>query len=193
MPIEFWIAKYGYWALALGTLLEGEGVVLLAGFWAHLGTLSLPLVVLIAGLTATVGNSAAFLIGKLFRNLTLRRLQRYARQLEKLSPYVQHHQVMLILGFRFLYGLRSLIPYLLGMSGIDTVKFLAWNALGSFIWALLFAGLGFLAGNGLKSLVGNIRLLEQVSLGLFLLVVVFQLSWWVVRRIRSERGKKAQS
>ncbi len=187
MPIEFWIAKYGYLALALGTLVEGEGVVLLAGFWAHLGTLNFPAVVLIAGLTATIGNTAAFLVGKLFRNFAVRRLNRYTSRMEKLSPYLQKHQVALILGFRFLYGVRSFIPPLLGMSGVSTVKFCWLNAVGSFLWAALFASLGLLAGGGLRFLVKDVRLLEQLSLGFFLLVVLLQLGGLLFRRFRENR------
>ena len=42
------IETYGYWAVLGGTLLEGESVLLLAGFAAHRGYLDLPIVVGVA-------------------------------------------------------------------------------------------------------------------------------------------------
>ena len=43
-----WLAEYGYWAVLGGTLLEGEVVLLLAGFAAQQGVLYLPAVIAVA-------------------------------------------------------------------------------------------------------------------------------------------------
>lgn len=45
MSLENVIESYGYWALFLGTLLEGETFVVIAGFLAHQGYLQLKLVI----------------------------------------------------------------------------------------------------------------------------------------------------
>ena len=42
------IQSYGYWAILAGTFLEGETILVLAGFAAHLGYLQLPWVILAA-------------------------------------------------------------------------------------------------------------------------------------------------
>ena len=46
--LESFVQSYGYGALFLGTLLEGETVLILAGLMAHMGLMKLPLVVLVA-------------------------------------------------------------------------------------------------------------------------------------------------
>ena len=189
MSLELLIAKYGYWALAFGTVLEGEGIVLLAGFWAHLGVLNLALVVFIAFLAATIGNTLAFLTGKYFGRMVAPRLSRHSHKLERISSYLQRHQVMFILGFRFLYGVRSFIPYLLGMSRIATLRFFWLNALGSFLWAGLFSYLGFVAGGGLHILVKDVRLLQKISLGLFLLVILGQVTVFLMHRHKANSEK----
>ena len=53
--IEF-VAAYGYLAVLLGTLLEGETVLLLAGFAAHQGHLAIHWVLLIAFIGGTLGD-----------------------------------------------------------------------------------------------------------------------------------------
>ena len=45
MSIETIIAAYGYPALFVGTVLEGESILVIAGFLAHRGLLFLPWVV----------------------------------------------------------------------------------------------------------------------------------------------------
>lgn len=48
LSIASLIATYGYYALFLGTLLEGETVLVAAGYAAHRGLLELPWVIVIA-------------------------------------------------------------------------------------------------------------------------------------------------
>lgn len=52
MDISNLITQYGYGAVAVGCLLEGEMVLLLAGFAAHRGYLSLPMLI---GVAAVAG------------------------------------------------------------------------------------------------------------------------------------------
>ena len=53
----------------------------------------------------------------------------------------KQHQNLLILGFRFLYGLRSVTPFVIGMSGISWLRFALLNVIGAGIWASAFAEL----------------------------------------------------
>jgi len=41
-----------------------------------------------------------------------------------------------IFGFRFLYGLRTVAPMVLGASRIPPFRFLLWNLLGAFTWTM---------------------------------------------------------
>ena len=69
--LESFVQSYGYGALFLGTLLEGETVLILAGIMAHMGLLKLPLVILVAVLGKLSGGSVLFLFGKAQRSCWL--------------------------------------------------------------------------------------------------------------------------
>ena len=64
MSLESLVASYGYAALFLGTLLEGETVLILAGIMAHLGLMKLPLVMLVALLGSFLGDQFYFFLGR---------------------------------------------------------------------------------------------------------------------------------
>ena len=49
------------------------------------------------------------------------------------------HPLPLVLGFRFLYGMRTLTPFLLGASGFSPVRFMILNVFGRFSGLLLSA------------------------------------------------------
>ena len=61
--LESFVQNYGYGALFLGTLLEGETVLILAGLMAHMGLMKLPLVVLVALLGSVLGDQFYFFLG----------------------------------------------------------------------------------------------------------------------------------
>ena len=62
--LESFVQSYGYGALFLGTLLEGETVLILAGLMAHMGLMKLPLVILVALLGSFLGDQFYFFLGR---------------------------------------------------------------------------------------------------------------------------------
>ena len=73
---------------------------------------------------------------------------------------LDRHQVLLILGFRFLYGLRVVTPIVLGASRIAPVRFLVLNMAGALAWSLVIGVMGYLFGNALEVLIGDVRRYE---------------------------------
>ena len=62
--INDFVANYGYLAVFIGTLLEGETILVAAGFAAYRGLLDLPSVVLVAIVGGTLGDQTAFQLGR---------------------------------------------------------------------------------------------------------------------------------
>ena len=67
------------------------------------------------------------------------------------------HQVWLILGFRFLYGLRTITPFIIGASRISPLRFLILNILGASIWAIVIGVIGYLFGHTIELFIGDIK------------------------------------
>ena len=61
--VQAFIEQVGHLAVAIGSLAEGETVLLLAGFAAHLGHLSLPAVIGVASVAGFAGDRMLFAIG----------------------------------------------------------------------------------------------------------------------------------
>lgn len=64
MDIEGFLAQYGYLALFLGTFLEGESFLLLAGFLSSRGYLSFTGVILVSFSGAFLGNLFYYALGR---------------------------------------------------------------------------------------------------------------------------------
>ena len=103
---------------------------------------------------------------------------------------LDRHQLAVVLGFRFLYGLRTVTPFAIGMSGFPPVRFLILNVIGAAVWATVIGSLGYLFGHSLELVLGDLERYEAaVMLGIVAAGAVAGLWRW--RRIRRQRVRAA--
>ena len=126
--LESLVSTYGYPALLIGTFLEGETILVIAGFLAHRGYLELPWVIVIAFLGTFSGDQLYFWLGRTKGANFLMRRPSYRVRVEKAQNLLEKHQKLIILGFRFVYGLRTVTPFAIGLSKINAKQFIVLNA-----------------------------------------------------------------
>jgi membrane protein DedA with SNARE-associated domain len=178
------LAEYGYVAVLVGSLLEGETILVLAGFAAHQGYLSLPWVVVVAFTGGALGDQGFFFIGRHWGNALLRRLPRFDRSAQQVRKLLMRHHTGLIISVRFMYGLRIVGPIVIGMSEVPAGRFLALNLIGAAIWSVIIAGAGFLFGHTLQMLLVKADLYEGPAAVVLVLTAVLA---GVVRQCRRRR------
>jgi membrane protein DedA with SNARE-associated domain len=166
------LSDYGYLAVFVGALLEGESILLLAGYAAHRGLLSLPTVVAIAFFGATLGDQMFFLIGRRFGRELVVRWPGFEARIERVERLLLRYHAWVIMGVRFAYGLRIAGPIAIGMSALPAWRFFLFNAIGALIWAPLIAGVGWLFGHALEQLLGDMRRYEALGLALLVIAIV---------------------
>ena len=93
----------------------------------------------------------------------------------------------MILGFRFLYGMRMAGSAVLGVSNVSTWKFTILNFAGALLWAGLVATAGYYLGKTLEAVLGEIIEYEKwVLSGLIILAVLIgSRKLWQLRRTRA--------
>ena len=84
--------------------------------------------------------------------------------------------MLLILGFRFIYGLRTLTPFLLGAGMVSPLRFFVLNLLGSMVWTLAIGLLGYAFGITLEAILGD---LKHYEIWIFAGVLVTSVAGWV--------------
>lgn len=183
------VSDYGYWAVFIGTLLEGEAILMLAAYAAHLGYLALPLVIAVAFVGATLGDQIFFLLGRRFGKLLLIRFPSLRARAERVDRLLLRFHGGVIIGLRFAYGLRIAGPIAIGMSTLPAGRFFLFNAIGALIWAPLIAGAGYLFGHTLEWLLVDFKRYETI--GFVVLIGVLVVVGAVSHAFR--RGRTAQS
>lgn len=184
MSFEALISTYGYAAIAIGTFFEGETILVLGGLAAHRGYLELPWVVIGGFLGTLVSDQLTFYLGRARGMRFLEKRPHWKSKSEKVFKLLQRHQLALTLGFRFLYGLRTVTPFLLGAAGISPFRFLVLNILGAFAWAVSIAISGYLFGHVVQWLIEDIKKYEMV---LFIALTVLGAIFWSIHWVRSRK------
>lgn len=154
------IATHGYWLLVLGCLLEGETILLLAGFAASRGHLDIAAVITIAAVCGFLGDQAFFWIGRTHGPAVLRRFPSMAHKSRHVFNLIHKYDAWVVVGVRFAYGLRIAGPIIIGTSQISAVRFALFNALGAVIWAHLIAGIGYVFGEAAQAMLGELHNIE---------------------------------
>lgn len=170
MSLAQLLSDYGYWAVFGGTMLEGETILVLAGFAVHQGYLSMPTTLAIAFAGGTLGDQLFFWLGRRWGQTLLDRLPNSAPRVRRMNDLLVRHRAPVIIGVRFMYGLRVVGPIVIGASDVPPWRFAVLNMLGAAIWALLVGGLGYLFGHTLELLLTDIKEIEVAALCLILVV-----------------------
>ena len=181
MDIETLINTYGYLAVAIGTFLEGETVLALGGVAAQRGYLVLQWVIASAFVGTVLGDQLFFWLGRVKGEALLVRRESWKRRADRVLYHVHRHQTLMIFGYRYLYGLRTISPFVIGMSGVHPLKFLLLDAIGVAIWATLVGVLGYSFGSAVEAVLGDIEAIDQYLLAGF---VIIGLVAWRIRRYR---------
>lgn len=172
MSLPHLIDQYGYLAVFLGCLAEGETVLMLAGFAAHRGYLSFPIVVALAFCAGTLGDQLIYFLGYRYGRALLARWPRLAARVQSAIPRIERYQTGMIIGVRFMYGLRLAGPFAIGLSKVSPWRFSALNMVGAALWAVLIASMGYLFGRTLEWLIADLRRYEELAFVLILAILV---------------------
>lgn len=164
------IENYGYPIILIGTFLEGEAVLVLGGFAAKLGYLDLPWVMLSAFVGTVCGDQLYFFIGRYHGKSLLAKHPKWQRRADWVNFYLERHQVLLILTFRFLYGVRTVTPFVIGMSGIKTGRFIVLHLMGAMLWVVVVGTAGYVFGRTVEIILGDVKEFEMYALGAIILI-----------------------
>jgi membrane protein DedA with SNARE-associated domain len=176
MSLEAIIEKFGYWAIFLGTALEGETILVIAGYLAHRGYLRLPYVIIAALLGTLVGDQTFFQIGRQSGEAFLARHPNWQVRAVHVQRLFNRHRIALVMGFRFMYGIRTVSPFVIGMCGFSRKWFLLLNAVSATIWAITIGCAGYVFGRVLETFLNEAK---RIELPVILCIVGIGLMFWI--------------
>lgn len=192
------ILRHGYLWLFVAALLERIGLPLLvtplviaAGAVAGLGDLSLSGIILVTVLASEIGDLIWYELGRNRGPSVLRLLCKISLEpdscVRRSEDAFARHMTSSLISSKFVPGVGRLAGPVAGMSGMARDQFLLLNGLGSLLWAVVFALVGYIPARKMTIDV----LLEQAAGWLLVLLVVALVAnviWKYVQRQRFIRS-----
>ncbi|WP_313738414.1 DedA family protein [Pseudomonas sp.] len=187
--LQQFLHDFGYFALFLGTFFEGETILVLAGFLAFRGYMDISWVVVVAFFGSYAGDQLWYFMGRRHGRAILARRPRWQAMGDKALDHIRRHPDIWVLSFRFVYGLRTVMPVAIGLSGYPPRRYLLLNGIGAAVWALALGAAAYHFGAILEGLLGNVKKYELWVLGTLL---VLGLGLWIRRYVRNQRAERAE-
>lgn len=186
--MDQFVHQYGYWAVLLGTIMEGETVLIAAGVAAKLKMLDIRIVIACAAAGGFLGDQLFFAVGHHLGAAWFERHPKWDRKIHRIRDLVRRHENWLIVCCRFMYGMRILTPAVLGTCRVPRLKFMVLNAIGACVWGALFGTLGYLLGLTAQRWAEQIKAqFHWVILGALVLMVLGFAGYILRNRLRSKR------
>lgn len=179
---------FGEAAFFLGFVVPGETAVLLGGFLASTGRLSVVLLAVVVVAAAIVGDTVGYEVGRRVgpRMLRTRILRRHQHRVDGARAFLDGRGASAVFLGRFTAFLRALTPGLAGLSRMRYRRFLAYNAAGGIVWGLLCVVAGYVAGSSYERVAHHLGQGGAVAIAVVLLAALVVWRWRRRRRAEEE-------
>ncbi len=156
-------ANYGAWVYALLFLiifcetglvvtpfLPGDSLLFVAGTVAGTGALNVHVLVILLVISAVLGDSVNYGIGRWLGPRVFRMPQSWffnPKHLQRANAFYERHGGKTIIIARFVPIVRTYAPFVAGVGAMDYRRFISFNVVGGVVWVVLLAYGGYLFGN----------------------------------------------
>jgi len=189
--LEELVARYGLAAVFLGSAVEGDFTLILAGVASHLGYFPFPLAFAAGAVGSFIGDLCWYALGRV-RGPRFRAGRLYRRMGHRIERLAARLGAAELVASRFVYGTKAASMVFWGLHGMSLPRFAAVDGVGCVLGSLVFTGLGYLVSGSATILVGRVRrvqlwLLGALAVGVLLVVVI---NWTAKKELHIENGEE---
>jgi membrane protein DedA with SNARE-associated domain len=132
-----------YTGILIGIFLEGEMIMISSVIAAHHGYLNLWLVIILGIAGTYCSDCFYFFLGRKKGKEWLNKHQKFKNKVAIIDKKLQKSPVIIYIGYRFLYGFRTIAPLVIGASKTKTNIFILFSAVSTLIWASVYCSIGY--------------------------------------------------
>lgn len=136
----------------IGSIFPGHVLLVASGFFSKIGVLNIWVVLIVAIVSAALGDIIGFLIGRKWGFPFMQKYGKYVllkqSYLDKAKALIDAHTGKTIVLGKFSPVTRPLMPFVVGASGVHIRTFWIYNILGGLLWVVLSVGIGYGFGAG---------------------------------------------
>ncbi|MFZ9035382.1 MAG: DedA family protein [Francisellaceae bacterium] len=180
-----------FWLAVAASALNSAILAVVAGISLKTDHGSLLLLIFILTTLSHFISFIYFLCGKIIKLFWHKYLQKHPEKLkpnnmQRIHKYIEKYRSYFVLMYRFIPGFRMASPYIIGMNVKGFWRFFFVDWLAAFIWAVVFAVLGYLCGEAIVHFMDDLSKYDQY---IYVLIVIFVVIFSIRRVIKRRRRK----
>jgi membrane protein DedA with SNARE-associated domain len=148
------LATYGY--LILGYYSFGGGMLGLigAGILSSMGKMDITLSITIATVANFVGDTALFYLAQTNKKEVQKYLTKHKRKIAWTNLLMRRYGWMVVFLQKYVYGVKTLVPIVMGLTRYDIRKFTLLNVPASILWGLVVGLTSYYFSAAVRSWIG---------------------------------------
>lgn len=184
--MEAFLQDYGILAALVGGTFQGEIVYLTAMLTVSMGYLDPYSTAVAFFIGSTARDWGTFYFARKKGEAWVNRKPKLQSRAAKISERLDRSPLLILLTYRFIYGLKMVILLVAGISKISWTKFAVLSAISNLLWILVFGALGFFCA---QEVIEKFSMLGEYTweiIGGILLAVVLYWAFFRWRRFKRE-------
>ncbi len=136
--------------LFFGFFLPGDSLLFTAGFLASQDLISIFWLLILCFVAAVLGDNVGYYFGKKMGPSIFFKEDSiffHKKHIEKAHVFYEKHGKKTIVIARFIPVVRTFVPIVAGVVGMNYKTFISYNIIGGFVWTWGLLGTGYLIGN----------------------------------------------
>jgi membrane protein DedA with SNARE-associated domain len=170
------IETYGdlfYPIIFVWTFLEGETIVIFGGYAGYHGIANPWFLLMSAWFGSFLGDQLYYFLGMRYGDKLLARFPKARPKVDLALILLRRYNIMFIMSFRFIYGVRNVSSFAVGLSGLSWLRFAFLNLVAAGLWASSFVGIGYVFGHVSEEVLGKgAKAFGFTTLLVFILIIV---------------------
>ena len=179
------LETWGYLAIAFFSFGGSLTIVAAAGVFAYLGKIDLTIALIIAIIANFLGDNFLFYLGKYHKKDVNSYIKKYRRYLALTKLIMKKYGVAAIFIQKFIYGVKTLIPIIMGLGKYDFKKFIIFNFFASIIFVLTIGLSAYYFSDTIIKIFDIIK--DKPYLAPLFLIVLIAIIWQYFKRFDKKR------
>ena len=171
--MEQFIQDWGYIALFLYSFGGGFLALAIAGAFSYAGDLNIYITVIVAGVSNFIGSQFLFYFAKYNKSYMDETVNKHRRKVAMVKNMLKKYGSFMIFIQKYIYGVKTLVPLVMGISAYNPFKYTVLNAIASAIWAIVIGYISFTAGKLLLSFADDFKYVGFFTVLLVLGILVY--------------------
>ncbi|RAX51635.1 hypothetical protein CCY99_08715 [Helicobacter sp. 16-1353] len=188
------IGIWGYIVLFFYSLGGGFVAILAAGILSSgvvesITTLNIYLCIFVASIANFIGSSGLFYLSRFQKAEVIKFFKNHRRKIALSHIWIKKYDYWIIFIQKYLYGIKTIIPIVIGFSKYSLKKFLIYNFIASFIWGSVVGGISYMMGDIIERIYtkySNPYIFPVVGIGILIL-------FFFLANMITKKGEKNKS